>query len=120
MRIRNNTPRRGEVWLVNLDPTVGDEIRKTRPAVVVSSDALGSLRVKLIAPLTDWKVWYDNNAWLVRIDPTKQNGLTKPSAADTLQVRGVSIDRFIERLGVVSPMALQEIAAAIAIVVEFE
>ena len=32
---------RGEVWLVNLDPTIGDEIRKMRPAVVVSRDALG-------------------------------------------------------------------------------
>jgi len=39
-------PKRGEVWLVNLDPTVGAEIRKTRPAVVVSSDAVGILPVK--------------------------------------------------------------------------
>jgi len=32
---------KGEVWLVNLDPTLGDEIRKMRPAIVVSRDALG-------------------------------------------------------------------------------
>jgi hypothetical protein len=35
---RNPIPRRGDVWLVSLDPTIGHEVRKTRPAVVVTSD----------------------------------------------------------------------------------
>ena len=35
-------PSKGEVWLVNLDPTLGDEIRKMRPVIVVSRDALAS------------------------------------------------------------------------------
>jgi mRNA interferase MazF len=48
-------PKRREIWLVNFDPAVGAEIRKTRPAIVVSSDAVGRLPIKLIAPLTDWK-----------------------------------------------------------------
>ena len=48
-------PKRREIWLVNFDPSVGTEIRKTRPAIVVSSDAVGRLPIKLIAPLTDWK-----------------------------------------------------------------
>jgi mRNA interferase MazF len=38
---------KGEVWLVNLDPTIGDEIRKMRPAVVVNRDALGVLVLRL-------------------------------------------------------------------------
>ena len=45
----SSAPRRGDIWLVNLDPTVGSEIQKTRPAVVVSSDAVGRLPVKLVA-----------------------------------------------------------------------
>ena len=48
-------PNRSEIWLVNLEPTVGAEIRKTRPVVVISSDAIGKLPIKLIAPITDWK-----------------------------------------------------------------
>jgi mRNA interferase MazF len=36
-------PKRGEIWLVNLDPTVGAEIKKTRPALVISSDFIGKL-----------------------------------------------------------------------------
>lgn len=45
---------RGEIWLVNLDPTVGAEIRKTGPVVVVNSDAVGTLPIRLVAPLTEW------------------------------------------------------------------
>jgi len=47
--------RRGEIWLINLDPTVGAEIRKTRPAVIVNDDAVGILPLKVIVPITDWK-----------------------------------------------------------------
>jgi mRNA interferase MazF len=45
--------RRGEVWLINLDPTVGAEIRKTRPAVIVNDDAIGALPLRVIVPLTE-------------------------------------------------------------------
>ena len=46
-------PGRGEVWLVNLDPTVGSEIQKTRPCVVVSPPEINdNLPVMLVAPLT--------------------------------------------------------------------
>ena len=45
--------RRGEIWLVNLDPTVGSEIRKTRPCVVVSPGELHNhLRTVIVAPMT--------------------------------------------------------------------
>lgn len=44
--------RRGEVWLVRLDPTIGHELRKTRPCVVVSPDDMSHLPVHVIVPLT--------------------------------------------------------------------
>jgi mRNA interferase MazF len=44
--------RRGQVWLINLDPTVGAEIKKTRPAVVVNNDAIGILPLKVVVPIT--------------------------------------------------------------------
>ncbi|MBU0732774.1 MAG: type II toxin-antitoxin system PemK/MazF family toxin, partial [Proteobacteria bacterium] len=43
---------RGEVWLINLDPTLGSEIKKTRPAVIVNDDAIGILPLKVIVPIT--------------------------------------------------------------------
>ena len=113
-------PKRGEVWLVNFDPTVGAEIKKTRPAVVVSSDAVGKLPVKLIAPITDWKAYYKHNIWHIRIEPDSSNGLTKVSAVDALQLRGMDIQRFVRKLGRVSSTVMEEITAAIAAVVEYE
>lgn len=113
------TPHRGEIWLVRFDPTVGAEIRKTRPAVVISSDAVGRLPIKLISPITDWKDHYSSNIWHVRIDPDNDNGLFKTSAVDALQLRGMDRQRFVRRLGKVSGEVLEKIVLAVGVVIEF-
>ena len=118
--LNNPLPARGDIWLVNFDPTIGAEIRKTRPAVVVSSNAIGKLPVKLVAPITEWKDAFRDSVWIVRINPNARNGLKKPSAADTLQIRGIDFRRFVTKLGRLPPEIMSEIAAAIAIVVEYE
>ena len=112
-------PKRGEIWLVNFDPTVGAEIRKTRPAIVINSDAVGKLPIKLAAPLTDWKAQFAANVWHVRIDPDASNGLTKPSAVDVLQLRGMDTQRFVTRLGEVALETMDELVLAIAAVIEY-
>lgn len=113
-------PRRGEIWVVNFDPTIGTEIRKTRPAVVISSDAVGILPIKLVAPITDWNPRFAPNVWHVRIDPDSENGLAKPSAVDALQLRGMDTRRFVQRLGKLTADKLDEIQLAIAAVIEYE
>lgn len=118
--ISSPPPKRGEVWMVNFDPTLGSEINKVRPAVVVSSDSVGKLPVKLIAPLTDWKDRYSGNLWHIRIDPGHGNGLSKSSAVDALQVRGADVLRFQRKLGRLSSREMENIAAAIAAVVEYQ
>lgn len=105
--------KRGEIWLVNLDPTIGSEIRKTRPAVIISSDLVGILPLKVVVPLTDWKDRYSTALWMVRIDPQETNGLSKPSAADALQIRSVSEQRLIKQLGVLTPMQVAQIVQAV-------
>ena len=112
-------PKRGEVWLVSFDPTVGAEIKKSRPAAVLSSDAVGRLPIKLVAPITDWKDHYASNIWHVRIDPDPANGLSKASAVDALQLRGMDRQRFVGKLGQVSPITLEEIVLAVAAVIEY-
>ena len=110
---------RGEIWRVSLDPTIDSEIRKTRPVVVVSSDAIGALPIKLVAPLTEWKDYLAQNIWHVKVAPDSTNGLTKISAVDTLQLRGVDTQRFVQKLGSVSPSVMRSIVAAIAAVIEY-
>lgn len=120
MTTNPTVPKRGEVWIVNLNPTLGAEMQKTRPAVIVSSDAVGKLPIKLIAPITDWKDPYAHTSWHVRIDPDANNGLAKPSAVDALQLRGVDVLRLTKKIGRVSATTMEEIAAVIAAVVEYE
>lgn len=74
--------KRGEIWLVGLDPTLGAEIQKTRPALVVSDDQLGILPLRVIVPITDWKPHYKTVLWLVELLPDSENHLSKSSAAD--------------------------------------
>ncbi|HEY7357951.1 MAG TPA: type II toxin-antitoxin system PemK/MazF family toxin [Ktedonobacterales bacterium] len=105
---------RGDVWLVNLDPTLGAEMKKTRPAVIVNDDAIGILPLKVIVPLTDWKDHYTVAPWMVRVEPDAQNGLAKLSAADAFQIRSIAQERLVRKLGNVSDAAMQEITKALA------
>ncbi len=110
---------RSEIWLINLDPAIGAEIKKSRPVVIVSSNAAGVLPLRVIVPITDWKDRYQSAEWMVKITPNKQNGLTKDSAADSFQIRSVSVSRFIKKIGSVSQREIYDIAEAIALVVEY-
>ncbi|MGR3179278.1 MAG: type II toxin-antitoxin system PemK/MazF family toxin [Candidatus Anammoxibacter sp.] len=120
MNISCAPPKRSEIWLVNFDPTVGAEIKKQRPAVVISANAIGRLPLKLIAPITSWNNRFSSNIWHVRIDPDNKNGLEKPSAVDVLQLRGIDIQRFIKKIGFVSSPIIEEIISAVASVIEYE
>ena len=83
-----NSPVRGEIWWADLEPTRGQEINKKRPVVVLSSDDVGVLAIKLIAPITGRPPSRSNQPWLVQVRPTKDNGLTKDGCVDVLQLRG--------------------------------
>jgi len=110
--------RSGEVWLINLDPTIGAEIKKTRPVVIVSRDLTTALRLKVVVPLTQWKARYEQVPWMVRIDPNPQNGLAKPSSADAFQVRAVDESRFVRQLGRVSEQNMKAIGEALLVALE--
>lgn len=97
---------RGDVHLVQLDPTRGSEIRKTRPCVIVSPDDLnGHLRTVIVAPMTTggraypWRVAcrFQNRAGFVAVD----------------QLRTVDDERLVKRLGRLSPEATLEVLDAL-------
>ena len=109
---------RGEVWLASLDPTIGVEIRKTRPVVIMSRSGIGVLPLKVIVPITDWKDAYRPRIWMIRLDPNAENGLEKVSAADTFQVRSIAQVRLIRKLGVLTDVEMNAIAEALSIVLD--
>ena len=112
--------KQGEIWLINLDPSVGSEMRKTRPAVVVNDDNLGKLPLKVIVPVTDWKDRYQAAVWMVKITPDTINGLSKDSSIDCFQVRSVSEKRFAKKLGELSPNQQDQVKEALARVLTIE
>lgn len=103
---------RGEVYLVRLDPTLGSEIRKTRPCLIVSPDELNeNLHTAIVAPMTTGGQAYP---WRV---PCRFQNRSGHVALD--QVRTIDTNRLLKRLGHLSPAtihktldALQEMFAA--------
>jgi len=110
---------RGEIWQVNLDPTLGKEMRKSRPAVIISSDSLGKIGLRIIVPITTWKAEFARYPWMIRIVPDAQNGLSHESGANALQVRSVDQARLVLRTGEVSASVMEDIVAAVAICIEY-
>ena len=93
--------RRGEVFLVDLKPTRGGEIRKSRPCVVVSPDELNAhLRTFIVAPLTT-----GGHAYPFRI-PCRFAGKAGHVVLD--QIRTVDRERLVRRLGRLSPGTLTD------------
>ncbi len=106
--------KRSEIWLINLDPTIGSEIRKIRPSIIVNDDELGILPLKVIVPITDWKNKYEVAEWMVKIVPDNKNNLKKTSSADCFQVRSLSEKRMIKKIGEVDNITMHEISIALS------
>lgn len=112
--------KQGEIWLINLDPTMGSELKKTRPAIIVNDNRIGKLPLKVIVPLTDWKDRYGIAPWMVKVLPDNKNNLKKTSSADCFQIRSISELRFVKKWGTISSDNLEEIKKALAIVLTIE
>ncbi len=97
---------RGDVHLVRLDPTLGSEIKKTRPCVVVSPDELNThLRTAVVAPMTTGGRAYP---WRIRCRFQNRAGHV---ALD--QLRTVDQERLVKRLGTLSSGTVAEVLAGL-------
>lgn len=110
--------KQGEIWEINLSPTIGAEIRKKRPAVIINDDAIGILPLRVIIPITEWKEHFQGAIWMVKIEPDSKNKLTKLSALDAFQIRSVSTTRFLKKIGSVSAKILDEVKTAVKAVID--
>ena len=107
--------RRGEVYLVSFDPTVGHEIKKTRPALVIQNE-IGNRHSSLtiVAAITS-KVSPVLYPVEVIVQPSTTNGLEVLSAIRLDQIRTIDKQRVIKRLGVVGHSIMQKVDEAIQI-----
>ena len=87
---------RGEIWLVNFDPTAGAEVRKKRPAVVVSNDLNNELApLVTVVPLSG----NVDRIYPFEVAVARDAGVRKDSKAMANQIRTVSKERLLKRLG---------------------
>jgi len=101
--------RRGEVWWVEFDPSVGTEIRKTRPAVIVSNDAANrNLARVVVVPITSNKGRLYPGEAVVSVD-----GQSSKAMAD--QIMAADKARLKSQLGTVSKADMQAVEDAIRV-----
>jgi mRNA interferase MazF len=112
--------KRGEIWQVNLDPTIGAEIIKSRPAIIVNRDALAKLPLRIIVPLTAWDERFAAAPWHIPIEASNANGLSKKSSADTFQVRSVSEKRLVKKIGDIMPEEMSAVEKELLISLAFD
>ena len=106
-------PRRGEIWLVDLDPTRGHEQSGRRPVLILSVNEfnLGPADLVIVIPLTSRIRGIPSH---VRIDPP-EGGLTRPSAVLCEAVRSVSKGRLVRPWGRVSGTSLERVEDCVRI-----
>jgi mRNA interferase MazF len=98
---------RGEIWWVNLDPTVGSEIKKRRPCVVLSADEINRMRATpVVIPLTS-----SPEAAPPIVVAVPSGG--KNSVAVLDQIRAVDKKRFVSRIGILAAADLQSLEIAL-------
>ena len=112
--------RAGEIYWVNLDPAIGDEIKKKRPVIVINGGHDKHLRLAIVVPVTAWSPYWDKNPFFVSLEPDSNNGLQKRSAIDCFQIRAISHDRFVEKIGNISDNEINLIKKSIALILDIQ
>ena len=107
-------PKRGDVYLVSFDPTVGSEIKKTRPALVIQNDIANRFSpITTVAAITS-NVGPDLYPTEVLISKG-EGGLTVPSIVLLNQIRSIDKRRLMKRLGSVSASSMAQVGRALEI-----
>ena len=108
-------PRTGDIYLVNFDPTIGAEIRKTRPALVLQNDiANKSSSVTIVAAISSK---FDDPLYPteVLISAKARTGLAVDSVVLLNQIRTVDKRRLVKRLGTLSAAKMEDVDRALRI-----
>lgn len=126
-------PIRGDIWWINFNapitsptppsgtpqsqlPTTGDEIYKSRPAVVLTIPHSWNLDLEIVVPITSWQPHFQTKQyfWMIKLFADTTNQLKNDSAVNVLQIKSVSTSRFKTKIGIMTSQQLDLITATVA------
>jgi len=106
-----NRVSKGDIWLIDFNPIVGQEQAGIRPAAVVSGNSMNQyFSLVMVCPLSTKIKNFEGN---IVIDPSVQNGLTETSEILTFQIRSVSKNRMVKKLGAISEIQTDKIVQSV-------
>lgn len=108
-------PRRGEIYLVAFDPTIGHEIQKTRPAVVIQNDVSNQYSPITIVAAISSQFGDPPHPREVLAPNGAKTGLRQPSAVILNQIRSIDRARLLKRLGTLDAEAMRKVDEALKI-----
>ncbi|MBM2816313.1 MAG: putative endoribonuclease [Ignavibacteria bacterium] len=89
----------GDICLIDFNPSKGVQIQKIRPAIIINGDFAIGLDIKIVAPITSWKAEFEKIWWLLKLVQSSDNSLDSDSAVNCYQMRCVSVERIIKKIG---------------------
>ncbi len=107
-------PRRGEVYLVNFEPTLGSEIKKTRPALILQNDIANRFSPLTIVAAISSKFEERLYPTEILVEPP-EGGLTKPAVVLLNQIRSIDKQRLLRRIGRLKPETMQRVDQALQV-----
>lgn len=113
---KTKKPKRGEIWLVNFDPTIGSEINKIRPALIIQNDIANAYSpVTIVAAITTAVAGEKIYPTEVLIKSSTTAGLKNNSLVLLNQIRTIDKARLVKRLGAIPTNTLSQVSTAIEI-----
>jgi mRNA interferase MazF len=109
-----NFPRRGEIYLVNFEPTLGAEIKKTRPALIIQNNIGNEYsQITIVAAITSK---YDETLYPTEVlIPVGEGGLKQDSIVLLNQIRSIDRQRLVKKLGKINDLTLKRVDSSIKI-----
>jgi mRNA interferase MazF len=87
---------------------------------VISSDLFAPIPLRIAIPITSWQDKFGDRPFMVKLEANLSNGLDRDSAGNVLQIRSLSTERSVRRIGQVSPEVFKELLAGLVICVDYQ
>jgi mRNA interferase MazF len=112
--------RLGSIWLVNFDPSIGTEIRKTRPAIIVSGTLFNQRRKVTVLPITSSSPDSRLLPVVIALEPDETNGLTTDSFIVCIDPMTFDKQRLVRQLGILNTDKIRQVQSILRSYLELD